>query len=89
MNKKTRSETPTFLLEKPLSVDPGQARHLRAHFEAARCLYNALLGEALIRLRSGTRPSRTCGTPTASRTMHCRPSQSKLSAPGWPSTLTW
>lgn len=28
----------------------GQAKHLRAHFEAARCLYNALLGEALARL---------------------------------------
>lgn len=49
--KKTRSKTPTFLLELPLSVDPGQARQLRAHFEAARCLYNALLGEALGRLR--------------------------------------
>jgi hypothetical protein len=49
--KKTRSKTPTFLLELPLSVDPGQAKRLRAHFEAARCLYNALLGEALIRLR--------------------------------------
>lgn len=43
--------TPTYLLELPLSVDAGQARRLRAHFEAARCLYNALLGEALNRLR--------------------------------------
>ena len=46
-----RSKTPTFLLELPLSVDAGQAKRLRAHFEAARCLYNALLGEALKRLR--------------------------------------
>jgi hypothetical protein len=46
-----KSTTPTFLLELPLSVDAGQARRLRAHFEAARCLYNALLGEALKRLR--------------------------------------
>jgi hypothetical protein len=46
-----RSKTPTFLLELPLSVDAGQAKRLRVHFEAARCLYNALLGEALKRLR--------------------------------------
>lgn len=45
-----KSTTPTFLLELPLDVTPGQARRLRAHFEAARCLYNALLGEALRRL---------------------------------------
>jgi len=46
-----KSTTPTFLLELPLVVDAGQAKRLRAHFEAARCLYNALLGEALKRLR--------------------------------------
>jgi hypothetical protein len=46
-----KSKTPTFLLELPLSVDAGQAKRLRAHFEAARCLYNALLGEAMKRLR--------------------------------------
>ncbi len=45
-----RSTTPTFLLELPLAVNLGQAKHLRAHFEAARALYNALLGEALARL---------------------------------------
>ena len=49
--KKPGSKTPTFLLELPLSTDPGQARRLRAHFEAGRCLYNALLGEAMSRLR--------------------------------------
>ena len=47
-----RSTTPTFLLELPLQVDAGQAKRLRAHFEAARCLYNALLGEAMKRLRA-------------------------------------
>src|SRR5690348_586798 len=47
-----RSKTPTFLLELPLVVDAGQAKRLRAHFEAARCLYNALLGEAMKRLRA-------------------------------------
>src|ERR1700692_4702654 len=46
-----KSKTPTFLLELPLAVDAGQSKRLRAHFEAARCLYNALLGEALKRLR--------------------------------------
>ncbi len=45
-----KSKTPTFLLELPLVVNPGQARRLRAHFEAARALYNALLGEALKRM---------------------------------------
>ncbi len=49
MNK---SKTPTFFLELPLKVDAGQAKRLRAHFEAARCLYNALLGEAMKRLRT-------------------------------------
>src|SRR5437762_9355459 len=47
-----KSTTPTFLLELPLVVDQGQTKRLRAHFEAARCLYNALLCEALGRLRS-------------------------------------
>jgi hypothetical protein len=45
-----RTKTPTFLLELPLAVHAGQAKHLGAHFEAARCLYNTLLGEALKRL---------------------------------------
>jgi hypothetical protein len=45
-----KSKTPTFQLELQLLVNPGQARILRAHFEAARVLYNALLGEALKRL---------------------------------------
>ena len=42
-----KSTTPTFLLELPLALTLGQVKHLQAHFEAARCLYNALLGEAL------------------------------------------
>ncbi len=46
-----RAKTPTFLLQLPLQVDSQQAKHLRAHFEAARCLYNALLGEAMKRLK--------------------------------------
>ncbi|HEY6542436.1 MAG TPA: transposase [Ktedonobacteraceae bacterium] len=47
-----KSKTPTFLLQLPLRVDAGQTKRLRAHFEAARCLYNALLGEAMKRLRA-------------------------------------
>src|SRR6516165_10210769 len=58
MSKKTKQSTrdnpkttPTFLLELPLQVDRQQAKHLRGHFEAARHLYNALLSEAMKRLR--------------------------------------
>src|SRR6516165_7090568 len=58
MCKKTKQSTsvhpkttPTFLLELPLQVNSQQAKHLRGHFEAARHLYNALLGEAMKRLR--------------------------------------
>ncbi|HLG61789.1 MAG TPA: transposase [Ktedonosporobacter sp.] len=46
-----RAKTPTFLIELPLQVDWSQERQLRAHLEAARCLYNALLGETMKRLR--------------------------------------
>ena len=58
MRKKTKhpnndqpKTTPTFLLELPLQVTSQQAKHLRGHFEAARHLYNALLGEAMQRVR--------------------------------------
>src|SRR5215510_5814526 len=58
MSKKTKQSTshhqkttPTFLLELPLQVNSQQATHLRGHFEAARHLYNALLGEAMKRVR--------------------------------------
>jgi Helix-turn-helix domain len=46
-----RTTTPSFVVELPLQVNAQQARHLRAHFEAARCLYNALLAEAMKRLK--------------------------------------
>ena len=45
-----RAKTPTFLIELPLRVDWSQQGRLRAHLETARCLYNALLGEANKRL---------------------------------------
>jgi len=46
-----KSTTTTFLLELPLVVDSRQARQMQAHLEAARCLYNTLLGEARTRLQ--------------------------------------
>jgi putative transposase len=46
-----RAKTPTFLIELPLQVDWNQEGRLRAHLEAARCFYNAVLSEAKKRLR--------------------------------------
>src|SRR6266700_1661139 len=46
-----RAKTPTFLLELRLQVDWSTEQSLRAHLEAARCLYNALLHEANTRLQ--------------------------------------
>src|SRR5215472_12622413 len=45
-----RKPTPTFLLELPLRVTAGQATRVRAHLEAARQLYNAVLSEGQRRL---------------------------------------
>jgi hypothetical protein len=42
---RTHKPTPTFLLELPLQVTSGQANRLRAHLEAARQFYNAILSE--------------------------------------------
>src|SRR5260370_14320353 len=44
-------KTPTFLIELPLQVDWNQEGGLRAHLEAARCFYNAVLSESNKRLR--------------------------------------
>lgn len=46
-----RRKTPTFLLELPLQVHEGQAKRIRAHLEAGRALYNAVLCEGNKRLR--------------------------------------
>jgi len=43
--------TPTFILALPLQVNAQQAARLHAHFECGRQLYNALLAEAMKRLR--------------------------------------
>jgi hypothetical protein len=50
--KEASKRTPTFLLELPLQVSAGQAAHLRAHLEAGRQFYNAVLSEGLKRLRA-------------------------------------
>ena len=42
-----RKQTPTLLLELPLQVTSDQAKRLRAHLEAARQLYNAVLSGAI------------------------------------------
>ena len=50
--KEARKHTPTFLLELPLQVNAGQAARLRAHLEAGRQFYNAILSEGQKRLRA-------------------------------------
>ncbi len=50
--KEARKRTPTFLLELPLQVNEGQAARLRAHLEAGRQFYNAILSEGQRRLRA-------------------------------------
>ena len=65
-----KSKTLTFSLELPLQVNAQQAKHLRAHFEAARCLYNALLGEAVKRLnlmRADPRWQQARGVPNTQK----------------------
>jgi hypothetical protein len=46
-----KKKTPTFLLELPLAVEAGQAARLRAHLEAGRQFYNAVLSAGQRRLR--------------------------------------
>src|SRR3979409_2562291 len=46
-----KTKTPTFLLELPLAVEAGQAARLRAHLEAGRQFYNAVLSQGQKRLR--------------------------------------
>ena len=48
---KQSHRTPTFLLALPLLVEDGQSKRLRAHLEAGRAFYNALLSEGQKRLR--------------------------------------
>jgi hypothetical protein len=43
-------KTPTFLLELPLQVDEGQAKRIRAHLEAGRAFYNAVLSQGQRRM---------------------------------------
>jgi hypothetical protein len=46
-----KTKMPTFLLELPLAVEAGQAARLRAHLEAGRQFYNAVLCAGQRRLR--------------------------------------
>ena len=46
-----RRTTPTFLLELPLQVHESEAKRIRAHLEAGRAFYNAVLSEGKQRLR--------------------------------------
>ena len=46
-----KTKTPTFLLELPLAVNAGQAARQRAHLEAGRQFYNAVLSAGQSRLR--------------------------------------
>jgi hypothetical protein len=50
--KEASTRTPTFLLELPVQVNTGQAARLRAHLEAGRQFYNAILSLGLKRLRA-------------------------------------
>jgi hypothetical protein len=49
--KELHRTTPTFLLELALRVNEGQAKRIRAHLEAGRALYNAVLAFGQRRLR--------------------------------------
>jgi hypothetical protein len=49
--KPPKEQTPTNLIELPLEVDAGQAARLRAHLEAGRQFYNAVLSAGQGRLR--------------------------------------
>ena len=49
--KEPREKTPTFLVELPLHVNAGQAKRIRAHLEAGRQLYNAVLSQGHRRLK--------------------------------------
>jgi hypothetical protein len=52
--QETKKRTPNFLLELPLQVNESQAARLRAHLEAGRQFYNAVLSARLPGLHSHT-----------------------------------
>jgi hypothetical protein len=45
-SKERKKRTPTFLLELPLQINESQAARLRAHLEAGRQFYNAVLSRS-------------------------------------------
>jgi len=64
--KEASKRTPTFLLELPLQVNAGQAARLRAHLEAGRQFYNAVLSVGLKRLRAMRSDPAQAGPPVPS-----------------------
>jgi hypothetical protein len=72
----TKQRTPTFLLELPLQVNESQAARLRAHLEAGRQFYNAVLSEGQRRLRK----MRAEPAWQAARALPCSHRQERASA---------
>src|SRR5256885_2241770 len=64
--KPPKEKTPTFLLELPLEVEAGQAACLRAHLEAGRQFYNAVLSAGQLRLRQMRADPAQAGRPAPS-----------------------
>ena len=64
--KHPKEKTPTFLLELPLAVEAGQAARLRAHLEAGRQFYNAVLSAGQRRLRQMRADPAQAGRPAPS-----------------------
>src|SRR5258706_12589531 len=68
--QESRRKTSTFLLELPLLVNESQAKRIRAHLEAGRAFYNAVLSEGQHRLqqmRADPMWQVTCAIPRAQK----------------------
>src|SRR5260370_14151331 len=74
-----KTKTPTFLLELPLVVEAGQAARLRAHLEAGRQVYNAVLSAGHPRPRPMRADPAWPAAPPLSRT-HTQEPRAALSA---------
>lgn len=90
--KEPRRPTPTFLLELLLVVHEGQAKRLRAHLEAGRQFYNAVLSAGQKRLRRmradpAWQQARAIPAPRSrSATLPLRPCGSSTAFPSMPFT---
>ena len=87
--KETKQCTPTFLLELPLQVNESQAARLRAHLEAGRQFYNAVLSQGQRRLRKMRADPAQAGRHAPSRVPRGRNEQAPFvrcgSSMGFPS----